>query len=251
MEYVSSISKIEPEHFRESTKINFVDATLMTSLIDLSQGFGRVIVIDQNGMAARNIIDELTSDTPVFNFLYDDKYQQNCYGVILNKIFSDQELTDELRTIYRDLWRKKEVNQGSLVFIESTIEKAVQQIKEPLPIADFITYYYPDSPYTKDGRGPLFQALQLASLLLKPEGEFEVRSECKSVIGDFKNYAGKFVTKSGYVKRDGNDYQSACELALGQFDHYEISIKNIGNGLPDYISARKGLRAMAFLGLAR
>lgn len=248
MEYASSIRKIEPEHFREFTQINLADATLMTSLRALSQGRS-CIVIDSNGQAARNIINELTSDTPVLNFLYDDKYQQNRYGVIFEKVFSDQELTDELRAIYRDLWRKREVNQGSLVFVDLTIEEAAQQIKEPLPMADLITYYYPDNPYTKDGRGPLFGALQLASLLLRPEGEFEVRSESKMVIDDFKNYAGKFVTRSGYVKRNGSDYQSACELAIGQIGHYEISIKNIGNQLPDYISARKGLRAMAFLGL--
>ena len=250
MEYASSIGKIEPEHFREFTQINLCDATLMTSLIALSQGRS-CIVVDPNGEVARKIINELTSGAPVFNFLYADKDQQNHYGVILEKVFSDQELTDELRAIYRDLWRKRKVNQGPLVFVDSTIEKAVQQIKKPLPIADLITYYYPESPYTKDGRGPLFKALQLASLLLKPEGEFEVRSENKMVINDFKNYAGKFVTKSGYVSRNGSDYQSACELAIGQFGHYEISIKNKGNELPGYISARKGLRAMAYLGLAR
>lgn len=250
MEYASSIRKIESEHFRDFTQINFADATLLTSLKALSQGRS-CIVIDLNGQAAKNIINELTLDTPVLSFLYDDKYQQNRYGVIIDKVFSDEELTKELRTIYRDLWRKREVNQGSLVFIDSTIEKATQQIKEPLPIADLITYYYPDNPYTKDGHGPLFKALQLASLLLKPEGEFEVRSESKMVIGDFRNYAGKFVTRSGYVRRNGDDYQSACELALGQFGHYEINIKNIGNELPGYISARKGLRAMAFLGLIR
>jgi len=222
----------------------------MTSLIALSQGRS-CMVIDPNEQAARNIINELTSNKPVFDFLYDDKDQQNRYGVILEKIFSDQELTDELRTIYRDLWRKKEVNQGSLVFVDSTIEKAAQQIKKPFPMADLITYYYPDSPYTKDGRGPLFKALHLASLLLKPEGEFEVRSESKRIIDDFKNYAGKFVTRSGYVKRNASDYQSACELALGQFGHYKISIKNKGNELPEYISARKGLLAMAYLGLVR
>lgn len=249
MEYASSIGKIESEHFGEFTQINFADATLLTSLRALSQGRS-CIVIDPNERAARNIIEELTSGTPVLDFLYGDKYQQSCYGVILNKIFSDQELTDELRTIYRDLWSKREVNQGSLVFVNSTIEKATQQIKEPLPIADLVTYYYPNNPYI-DGRGSLFKALQLASLLLKPEGEFVVRSESKRIIEDFKNYGGKFVTKSGYVERNGSDYQSACELALGQFHHYEISIKNIGNELPGYISARKGLRAMAYLGLVR
>ena len=250
MEYASSISKIETEHFGGFTQINLGDATLLTSLRALSQGRS-CIAIDLNEQAARNIIEELTSDTPVFDFLYGDKYQQNRYGVIFDKVFSDSELTEELKTTYRDLWRKKEVNQGSLVFIDSTIEEVAQQIQEPLPIADLITYYYPDNPYTKDGRGPLFKALQLASLLLKPEGEFEVRSESKRVIDDFRNYAGKFTMKSGYVKRNGNDYQSACELALGQFGHYEINIKNIGNELPGYISARKGLRAMAFLGLVR
>ncbi|KKP61270.1 MAG: hypothetical protein US48_C0042G0003 [Candidatus Levybacteria bacterium GW2011_GWA2_37_36] len=248
MEYASSIRKIELEHFRKFTQINLCDATLLTSLRALSLGRS-CIVIDPNERAARNIISELTSDTPVLNFLYDDKDQRDCYNVIIEKIFSDSELTEELRTIYRDLWKKREVNQGPLVFIDSTIEKAAQQIKEPLPIADLVTYYYPDSPYTKDGRGPLFKALQLASLLLKPGGKFEVRSENKRVIDDFRNYAGKFVTRSGFVKRNGKDYQSACELALGQFWHYEISIKNIRNELPGYISARKGLRAMAYLGL--
>jgi len=250
MEYASSIRKIEPEHFREFTQINLADATLLTSLRALSQGRS-CIVIDQNGRAAINIINELTSDTPVLNFLYDDGYQRDCYGVIFDKVLSDPELTEELRTIYRDLWRKKEVNQGSLVFIDSTIEKAARQINEPLPVADLITYYYPDNPYTKHGRGPLFEALHLASLLLKPEGEFEVRSESEMVIDDFINYAGKFVTESGYVGRNGHAYQSACEFALGQRGHFEISIKNIGNELPDYISARKGLRAMAFLGLIK
>lgn len=108
MEYASSISKIETEHFGGFTQINLGDATL------------------------------LTSDTPVFNFLYDDKYQQNRYGVIFDKVFSDSELTEELRTIYRELWSKREVNQGSLVFIDSTIEEVAQQIKEPLPIADLL-----------------------------------------------------------------------------------------------------------------
>ncbi len=250
MECLSSISSIESEHFKDLTQINFADATLMTSLIALSHGISRVVVLDPNGQAARNIIEELNSNTPVFDFLYGDISQQNRYGVIYEKIFCDAELTEELRAIYRKLWSKKEVNQGSLIFIESTIEDTLKQIKEPHPMTDLITYYYPDNPYTRDGRGSLFKALQLASLLLKPGGEFKVRSEDKMVIDDFKNYAYKYVTRSGYVKRN-EGYQSACELAIGQFGHHEITIKNVRNELPGYIFSRKGLRTMASLGLVK
>ena len=247
MEY-ASIGKIEPDHFGRSTQINLGDATLLTSLLALNQN-RLSIMIDPNIQAAANLLGELSSGTPVFSFLDDDKHQSELYGCILKNIFDDTDRTEEIRGVYRNLWTEVKNKLDSLILVNSTIENVVKQVKKPFPVADLITYYYPYPQYS-----PLFKSLELAVLLLKPEGEFEVISESKGVTDAFEKYAGEFVTRSGYVRRIGNGFKSGCELALGRKGHYEINIKNKENLLFNYISSKKnrfGFQAMAFLGFVR
>lgn len=247
MEY-ATIGKIEPEHFRNFTQINLGDATMLATLDSLGKGRS-VVMLDQNTEVSELLLDELRSGRPAFSFLETEKKYRYEYASIYEKVLKDERLAAEMREVYRNAWRMAKPNLGNLTLIGSSIESAVDELQKPRPVADLITYYYPSPQYS-----PIFKTFELASMLLKPGGEFIVASENSDVISDFAHYAGKFAVRSGYVKRSGGQYLSAYDIAWGQKGHYEVRIKNIDNQLHTQVSTiKKGamFRAMSALGMVR
>lgn len=244
----ASLGKIEPEHFHNFTQINLGDGTLLASLRSLSQGRSTVI-LDNSTEITVKLLNELLTETPVFSFLAGNKKLYYQYASISEKILKDPDRTVEMRKIYDELWQKAKHKLDLLSIVSSSIETATKEIKEPRPVADLVTYYYPSHQYS-----PLFKALELGSLFLKPEGEFVMATEYKDIADIFTSWGGNFVVKSGYVKRNKKPYLSAYDIAWGQEGHYEVKIKNKENGLHQHISSiKKGLvfRVISALGMVR
>ena len=243
-----TLRKIEPEHFHNFTQINLGDGTLLASLRSLSQGRSTVI-LDNNTEITVKLLNELLTGTPVFSFLADSKKLYYQYASISEKILKDANLAAQMRKIYLELWKEAKRNLNLLFIVNSSIEEATKEIREPRPVADLVTYFYPSHQYS-----PLFKALELASLFLKPEGEFVMATEYKDISDVFTNLGGGFVVKSGFKERSNDPYLSAYDIAWGQKGHYQVRIKNKGNKLHEHISTmKKGLafRVVSALGMVR
>jgi hypothetical protein len=244
----ASIGQLEREKFSNFTQINVGDATMLTTLQALAQNRS-AIVIDQSTDVATNILDELSSGQPLFGFLNDKKYHYQ-YASISEHVLKDDAATARMNRAYREAWENSQPKLDNLTVINSTIESAVEELRKPKPVADLITYYYPSPVYS-----PIFKTLELASLLLKPGGEFVVATENEDVMWNFVNYGGDFVTASGYNKRKGNEpYLSAYDVAWGEKGHFEVRIKNRENKLHNHIAGiKKGFafRAMSALGMVK
>jgi hypothetical protein len=68
------------------------------------------------------------------------------------------------------------------------------------PVVDRVTYFYPSPKFN-----PRFAALELASMILKPDGIFVVATENHEVMKNFCELSNGFVTQSGYKIRGNND----------------------------------------------
>lgn len=239
--------QIEPEHFHGFTQINLGDATLLTTLQALAQNKS-AIVLDQNPDVMAELMAELSSGTPVFGFLKSKKYHYQ-YACISEDILKNEEMTAKMNHAYQEAWEGAKSRLGNLTFVESTIENAVKELKTQRPVADLITCYYPAPQFS-----PVLKTIELASVLLKPGGKLVVASENRNLTEDFADYAGRFATKSHYVKRYGGKYLSAYDIDWGEKGHYETQIKNIDNGLYNHVAMIKKnfiFRAMSALGMVR
>lgn len=245
---LASIGKLERLKSRPFTQINIGDATMLSTLQALGQNRTSVM-IDQNQDVALKVLEELSSGRPVFGFLDDKRYRYQ-YASISERVLKDDKATERLNRAYREAWKKAQPKLGNLTIINATIENAVGEIKKPKPVADLVTYYYPSPVYS-----PIFKTLELASLLLKPDGEFIVATENQDVMWDVVRHGGDFVTASGYNKRKGSEpYLSAYDIAWGEKGHFEVRIKNKENKLHEHISSiKKGFvfRAMSALGMVK
>ncbi len=245
MEIRSGGSELLTKPYRGYTsRINLGDATLLASLHTIAQG-KHAIVIDNNPTATGQILNELDSGVPVFNFLAALPEQRQMYASIDRKVMHDSQRYGQLQMIYRDAWEAAKDNLSLLTCVNADINTLST---EPsfTPIADEITYYYPSPVY-----GPRFKALELASKLLKPEGIFTIATENAEVAESFSQLAKPFVTQSGFTLREDSIFLSAYDVAWGQDGHYLVEIKNKGGKLPEHIlSIKKGVlfKALSLLG---
>ncbi|MFZ6035293.1 MAG: hypothetical protein ACOYUB_04085 [Patescibacteria group bacterium] len=243
-----SIGQLEFEKFGKHTQINIGDATMLATL----QALGKnrpTIMIDQNTDVARKILEGLSTGTPPFEFLRQKKYYFQ-YASISERVLADKEATARMDRAYRMAWEDAKSHLEKLTIVNSTIEDAVKTLKGKKPVADLITYYYPSRVFS-----PVFTTLELASMLLKPGGEFVVATENEEVMHDFAAWGGQYVTASGYKKRSAGDpYLSAYDIAWGEKGHFEVRIKNRENKLYEYVSTiKKGFafKAMSALGMVK
>jgi|GEM_PF-4320810 len=229
-------------------QVNLGDATLLSSLRAVSQG-RRVAIIDNNRRSADKIIHELEHGIPVFSFLSASDAERKVYASIDAKVLQDPDRAKLMREVYVGVWEEAKNKLGLLTFVESDIKDAGTYLRDPLFLADQVTYYYPSPVFD-----PQFPVLELAGLVLKPNGTLTVVSENHEVISNFNDLAGPFVTWSGFEIRGQDEYLSAYDIAWGEDGHYRTVVQNTDGRLAEYIAAVKSglaFRVMSFLGIVR
>ncbi len=232
----------------QGLQINLGDATLLASLETIALG-QRAVVIDDNAEAITQILNELKTNKPVFSFLRYSPDQKKMYASIENRVLQFPNIVGKLQKTYKTVWEKAKKNLQLLTIIDASIENVITRSSTPIPIADEITYLYPSALFN-----PRFKALELASLLLKPDGTFIVISENSDLIRNFHEYAGNFVISSGYKKRVDDRFLSAYDIAWGQRGHFEVVIKNTDGKLSERLNGVKKsfrFRAMSLLGIIK
>lgn len=214
--------------------IHLGDATAFAALTSLKEPNTSAIIIDPNVRATQGVIDSLASGKSAFEFLENDPELQRVLSSIYVSMKERTKYYRNLDKAYRTLWHAVKGNIGNLHLVEGRIQDVLKNLDDKIPAADFVSYYYPSPRYN-----PQFAALQLASKLLKSEGEFTVASEVREIVANFVNWGGSFAEPAKYVFRDNNPYLSAYDYIFGNHGYYQTTICNREDGLEQAVKKKK------------